>query len=713
MPKWRLTARPWKPAELSAPQLLDTIEGICRWMARYQNADGAIIDPFPPFQHEEVKYATGYFASAVATLVHAGKARDLLPAGIRAMDQTTGQLAKGYVGSRKNHGNFVLAPLTIALDLYRGHVPAGQLEVWRTRMQTPLLTFHVNTRHNWETYSMKGEWMRVEAGLADRAAATAFIERAWRTNQRQRIVPTLFNLYHDTTSDPDTLSVDAVGRGNLLGMLEAGYDGPSKAEILKAVEQGTGTALLLQDPSGQTPVNGRADNHVWVDVGYGLAFDVMAKREFDRGDRYSAGQFRQAANKAFLNISRWRHTNGSFSVTKNRFDPMKCVGYKGEMSPNDSSSYTEYNSSMVFHLAEAFHLRGVAIAPQPSPNEIGGYSLTTDASFASAFANAGGMMVQINLRGQTAESNGNWWTPLGIARLARVDWDTRLGPSDGAIRYAGKSKTRTVAVSFGPEFKEGGEWVRLAELPSRYRGTVETGYTSPVLVKVSVRWEPQPGQTGPEFLNHLTITPDGVLSELTCTTKGVEFGQSLPLLYLDGDPEFGGRRLAAGYSAAARIARVSYPGGSDEQNFIVLNAKNVAMCAAPPIRGSYGDLLPVRATAAGTTLTTFIYPRGAGDPAAEAVRDSFQITPAGFKSMLGWVDGAQYAGRTSAGGDGESMDLDRDGQPEIRFSESCTFNLQRGSNGGLTRLETDRPVTVRTRSRTIRLNAFEPQALER
>ena len=68
----------------------------------------------------------------------------------------------------------------------------------------------------------------------------------------------------------------------------------------------------------------------------------------------------------------------------------------------------------MFHLAVAFHIRSSPIREVPSPSEIGGYTIATDAKFDSVFANAGGMYMQANLRGQETETDGNRWTPLGV-----------------------------------------------------------------------------------------------------------------------------------------------------------------------------------------------------------------------------------------------------------------------------------------------------------
>src|SRR5215831_16230009 len=79
--EYHLPARPWQPLNIDKSKYLDAIEGLCRFSVQYQNASGAIIDPFIKREHQ---YATPYFAYAVGTLTAAGRARDLLPSGVKA-----------------------------------------------------------------------------------------------------------------------------------------------------------------------------------------------------------------------------------------------------------------------------------------------------------------------------------------------------------------------------------------------------------------------------------------------------------------------------------------------------------------------------------------------------------------------------------------------------------------------------------------------------
>ncbi len=686
---YHLTARPWKPLAVPRDRYLDVIEGVCRFSIRHQDAAGAVIDPFLKREHQ---YATPYFAHSVGALVSAGRARDLLPNGIRAMEHATANFGAGRDAIPDHHGEFFIAALTEALDLYARHVPAAQLEQWRLRMRRPRADVLGGGLNNWQTYAMKGDWLRVLSGLAGRPDVTAFIEQAWTTNQRARFAADPWLLYHDRSSTPDTLNVEAVGRGNLLALVHAGYDGPSAAEMRRLVEAGTRTALYLHDPSGQAPTNGRTDDHVWVDVGYGLAFEVMADRAHRAGDPWLAGQYRRAATLAFESIQRWRRTDGdwagSFYVTKNHFDPALRIGYQ------DASQYSNYNGSLMFHLAESYFARRREIAERPTPSEIGGYAIATDPQFASAFANAGGMMVQANLRGQAAKSSGNWWTPLGIVRFARAGWDTRLGPSDGALTEAG-------GVTYAPEFLENGRWLRMADLSSRYEAAWSVDFVHPLLVRCALEYRPRAGGRGPAFRDDLILTPDGVFSTVRKTSpEPVEWAVTWPLLENDGAP--------LSITRGERMRTVNFPGGSDQQSFIA--AGPVEITDGPALRSTYGDLRAVRVRGSSAALQTFVYPVSIPGQNAASVRDSLAVTPKGFRSLIGRVTGNFYVGRESAGGVGTALDLDEDGKDDVTFSEPCGFLLQL-RDGLITAVETDRAVTARVRGKRVRLAAHVPATI--
>jgi len=697
LPRYHLTARPWNPLSVPREKYLDAIEGICRFTAKQQDERGAVIDPFLKREHQ---YSTPYYAYAVGLLIHQGRAKDLLASGALAMEHSTACFAEGSAGIPDQHGEFFIPALTGALKLYAGHVPPEQMARWRKRMQTSLekiINVSRSTRlNNWRTYAMKGEWLRAQAGLVSREDALSFIRDSWlNATQRDRIAGDRWHLYQDHSSDPEPHGVEAVGRGNLLALAAAGYDGEFRDELWRLVTDGTALTLLLQDPSGQCPPNGRTDDHIFNDVLYQLCFEVMAERAMKGGDLRLAGQYRHAAELSFNSIARWRRTDGdwagSYFITKNHFDPADRVGYQR------ASNYGNYNGAVMIHLAEAYEARASEITEQATPVEIGGYALATDPRFASAVANAGGMQMFADLRGDTELVFDHYWSALGVVRFGRVGWETRLGPSDG-IRDA-KSKR---GISFAPTWKEGGQWVRMADVPERYQGEFSVEFTHPMLVRCAIKYHPREGRQGPTFRHEFTLTPDGVLAILRAEGS-TEFGVTWPLLENDGAP--------LDVNVSADIASVAYPKGIDEQHFLALQAKAALTREEEPLQSTYGWLRSVRVAAPGGVNQTFIFPRGAGDPDAERVRKSFRLTPTGFSSELGSVAGQVYVGRTSAGGVGDHVDLNGDGRADVRFIKTCGFILQL-DGGRVTAVEADRNVSVTIGRRRLQLTAYTPVSLK-
>ncbi len=695
---YHLTARPFEPLDIPRDAYLDAVEGVCRYLARLQDDRGAIVDPDLGREHQ---YATPYFAHPVGVLLAAGRAPDLRDAGIRAMEHATRCFAAGHEGIPDRHGEFFIAPLADVLELYRQHVDQDTWNEWQQRLRAPLARVLENQHgrtNNWRTYAMKGEWLRGQSGLIARDDALAFISDAWlNRTQRERIVADRWNFYQDWSSDPQSHAVEAVGRGNLLALVAAGYDGPHRAEIERVVRRGTEASLLWQDPSGQCPPNGRTDDHVFNDVLYQLAYEIMAEDAQARGQIARAGQFRRAAQLSFRSIERWKRADGqysgSYSVTKNHFDPADRVGYQ------PASQTTNYNGAVAYHLAEAYRARHSTIVEEPAPTEIGGYVVSADPRFASAVANAGGMQIVANLRGDTVPKYGKYWTPLGVVRFARAGWDSRLGPSDG-VHDAASGR----AATFGPTWQELGRWVRLAERAEHYRGTVVTEFVHPLLVRFHILYHTVTGQGGPTFRHEFIVTPDGVLTTLYCSQE-IPFGLTIPVVVDDGRP------LEA--DLAAPIVSVTYPKtiepSGDEQNFLLLGL-DAAVADEPAIRTAVGWLRPLRVSSRDRAVAVFVYPRTAGDPPATDVLTSFRIEQDGFTSCLGSVQGKLYRGRTAAGGYGRSLGIDKNSV--LTFERACGFLLQCGP-AGVTRLEADRPTIARFAGRRYPLEPFVPLDLRR
>jgi hypothetical protein len=126
-------------------------------------------------------------------------------------------------------------------------------------------------------------------------------------------------------------------------------------------------------------------------------------------------------------------------------------------------------------------------------------------------------------------------------------------------------------------------------MPNKYQGTFSVSFVHPLLVRAAIDYRPVNGYDGPTFHDELVITPDGVLSTLTTSADDADFGMTLPILTKDG-----ASTLSTTYTS--RSASTKFPtANSDEQAYLVLNSSPTLTTTDSTVRGSYGDIRPVRA----------------------------------------------------------------------------------------------------------------------
>ena len=176
-------------------------------------------------------------------------------------------------------------------------------------------------------------------------------------------------------------------------------------------------------------------------------------------------------------------------------------------------------------------------------------------------------------------------------------------------------------------------------------------------------------------------------------------GLTIPLLENDG------RALQT--MIHDQIASTMYAAGEDQQNFICLNPNAEMSGEDESICSAYGWLKPILVKTDDAPIDVFVYPKSTGQPEAKQVAGSFQNSDQGFSSILGRVQGKLYIGNTAAGGEGDQIDLDSNGEADIRFSQTCQFILQL-QKGKVKKVETNRDVTMIYKNQEINLRAYQP-----
>jgi hypothetical protein len=701
---WHTTARPWLALNVPASSYLTRANNLTAWWSQNTNSSDGCLN-----EKTYNPYGMGGRTSAP------GNGPLGLSVGIQLSLGNTSNQAKGIASlncdtahyhSSTSGGDFALPYINLAIPYYTNFAPATTIETWKSNMNLIQLGIPGNT-NNWVTYDMWGYWEAHVLGLSAFSGAINTIESWWTgnnnsgTNQSSRMSDQPWRLYEDLTGVPDSLSVERVGGANVLALVDSGYIGASASAMKTAAETAALTDLLMQAPDGSNPAGGRQSDHNWVDSGQQLTFDIMAQR-IGTSNSFLAGQYQHAAEMSFSSVSKYALPSTAccqglmFFPVKNHFNPGLGIGVQ-----DTNLKDMHYNGTIMFQELMSYLYRTKStIAEQPVPVEIGGYAfaLPKGSSWSQAFVNAGGTAVQLALSGATSIQNSGYWTAVGINRIGRVNWETRLGPMDGSWNSLGNG------ANFGPTWittSGGSTWTRLAANPSTCSGAFTTTFANPAVSFGKVVWT----CGSISFTQNLTITRDGVLSQTTCSGCPSTWGMTFPILTVDGTTSpnnFGATTTTT--SLTQPIASATWPSSGDSQNYMTVASSTTTFISEANQTTSLGIIAPVRAWhgnvstgASDATQVTFIYPANPTDPSAASVRSGMTITgihtysnSALGSSVVSGRNGTYYIGRTAAGGWASSISL---GEQTTTFNVPCNF-IMNLSGGAVSSIEADRNVTV-------------------
>jgi len=114
---------------LNRTAYLPVIAGVARALAAFQNASGAIIDPY---EHVEIQYSTPAFAMAAALVATEGVAPELLEPSMHALDSALFELGGDPRAPHcaSGHSNFFTELVLGAFDLLRTRAAPARLANW-------------------------------------------------------------------------------------------------------------------------------------------------------------------------------------------------------------------------------------------------------------------------------------------------------------------------------------------------------------------------------------------------------------------------------------------------------------------------------------------------------------------------------------------------------------------------------------------------------
>ncbi|MBN1903410.1 hypothetical protein JW926_18975 [Candidatus Sumerlaeota bacterium] len=459
-----------EPTGLSRNDYLKVIEGNVDYFKTLQDESGAIIDPH---RNVEYQYSTPCFALASATLVvHKGR-KDLLEHSAKAMDWATWTLSQRKAATA--HEDFYSHQIARALPLLKSLVDSERYAKWEQNIRSfdPYETYRSGVGGgNWNVVALSGEALFHLLGIRK---DKKYIEDCLA--MQGRFFNSKWGLY---TEGP--MPYDHFPRIWAADMLEAGFQGKYTDKLRIVLDRAALTSLFMQSPMGELPAGGRSAHHQWNEAEQCFTYEIYAARAKKAGDLEMAGVYKRAAHLALGSVKRWMRPSGELWIVKNKVDPAKFHGYEGY------SSHSQYNLLAMAMLSIAFkHAASTEdVLEKPSPADIGGFVFQIPPPHHKAFANAGGMYVEIDY---SADLHYN---PTGLIRIHKKGFNPQLGPSDGltetpSSRYPeGPRATCAIGASWK---NSAGKWRRLGEFGNPVQAELKNVKESPEFVSFDLEYQ--------------------------------------------------------------------------------------------------------------------------------------------------------------------------------------------------------------------------------
>jgi rhamnogalacturonyl hydrolase YesR len=423
-------------------EYLDLIRANVNYFRQFQDAQGAIMDPY---EKKESPSATSAYALCAATLVRFDAAQDLVNSALRAMDWTLYSLGQEKASSYQ--GEAVTPFLTHAIPLLEQSVGNIKVVKWKRRLLFDPRAIYKDAAKNGSAMALDGESMLYSMGLRD---DPSYVDSSLKKHER---FFTPLGLYKDIAHPG--IPYDLFTRMWFTDMMASGYSGNMGTSLSERLRQGALTTLFLQSPAGELPTGGPGSQYQWNEAQLCALFECNALFAHAERNAILAGVFKRAARRAFLSLKRWQRPTGELFIVKNRLSPDLRHGYDAE------SSFSGDNLSAVAMMALAYEYASRTddkVKERPTPAEIGGFIIDLREGFSRVIANAGGMYVELD----TSDDREN--SSTGLIRIHSLAGNPQMGPSDGLLSRGQEHFEVSVGASWMGRIKK--DWIRLAELDS-------------------------------------------------------------------------------------------------------------------------------------------------------------------------------------------------------------------------------------------------------
>ena len=444
------------PTGLTKKDYLSLIAGNVDFWKKFQNTDGAILDPYEKDeqhpQGQEKQYSTPAFALAAAELVKESGRDDLLDPAVRAFNFALTALVNKTTANQ--HADFYIPMLVHAHRILKTRVPPETSAKWEDQFKAiiPEKNYRdVGGNGNWNLVNVSGDALRRRDRLVATTQMAAQQDYLDRMLGMQQAHFTRFGMYHDANLP---LAYDAFPRLWLEDMTADGaYTGPERDELEQTLALGSFSSLLLISPQGEWPCGGRSAQHQWNEAENAVIGEINAARWKAAGRDDLAGAFKRMARMCLKSMKRWQRPSGEMWIVKNFAEPQSRFGFEGY------SFNSQYNLLPMAMLAIAYERADESIEEKPLPSEYATYVFDLRDPFTKVVAAAGGYYVLIDTN---ADPHYN---ATGLQRIHRAGVElSPLTDSAAAERaYTGMKDDPRVALTPGIQWKDGNDWIGLAD----------------------------------------------------------------------------------------------------------------------------------------------------------------------------------------------------------------------------------------------------------
>ena len=387
-------ARPagWTPSGTTRSSYLDIMEPVVRLAASWIANTGALIDPVI---HEEWAQTTPRFVSSAAILLHFNRIADLRDIVFRALSYCCSRMAAPDF-PKSSAGDFWMREIITAYDCLTDLAPAPLLAEWKNTLaqvvpeQAYVAVDSTHTRlrefHNWAVYSSAGESMRELAGIgggSDVLWGNCFFN-TYMAEQVHRF--TAYGMYRDPD---DPITYDITTRLQFAAAIARGYNGPLRGLLEEILRRGNQTLLLFLSSDGFVPFGGRSSQFNFQEA-IACALCELEAHRYRQSDPRLAGAFKRQAHRCVNAITPWFRDSTPIRHIKNQFKPESRHGC------DTYGQYSLYSLLATSYLGLAALYADDTLAEQPTPSEIGGYSLTLQPAFHKVFLCAENTYVEID-----------------------------------------------------------------------------------------------------------------------------------------------------------------------------------------------------------------------------------------------------------------------------------------------------------------------------